>query len=371
MSTKTQGSACSDHVVPYIPYGRQWLDDADIEAVTRVLRSDWLTCGAEVEAFEEALAAYCEVPYAVVVSSGTAALHLALLAAGIGSGDRVLTSPMTFLASANSAEYVGAVAGFVDVEEGAATLCPGALEAAWTKDVRVVVAVDYAGCPADLPAIAAVAHREGALVIEDACHAIGASFVHEARPFPVGGLPWSDATVFSFHPVKCMTSGEGGAVLTADAHLADRVRMLRNHGIQRPFDRPGPWFYQMEELGFNYRLSDLHCALGRSQLGKLDGFVQRRNSIVNRYNAAFETLPSVHLPPLRTDTLPAWHLYVLRIDFARLNTTRVEVMRRFLRARALAHRFIIFPSIFSRTTHPSTGMGKGRIPWRRRTMRHA
>lgn len=323
-----------------IPYGRQSIGPDDIAAVTEVLRGDWLTCGPRVEAFERALAARCGARHAVAVCNGTAALHLAMLSAGIGPGDRVVTSANTFLASANAAEFVGAAADFADIDPRTYNLSPDALAATWREGTRAVVAVDFAGQPCDLPAITAIARRHGALVIEDAAHALGSAFTHQGRTYPVGGHPWADLTTFSFHPVKTVTTGEGGAVLTNDDGLAERCRLLRSHGMARQPDQPagpaaawgtGPWYYEMAELGFNQRITDIQCALGLAQLAKLDRFIARRGEIVAAYNAAFAKLPHVTLPCCAVGVRPAWHLYVLQLDFAALGTTRavfMEALRR-------------------------------------------
>ncbi len=344
----------------FIPYGRQWIDDDDIAAVVEVLRSDWLTCGPKVTEFESALAEYCGAKHAVAVSNGTAALHVAMLAAGIGPGDRVLTSAITFLASANCAEFVGATADFTDIDPETLCMSVETLAAAWRADVKAVVPVDFAGYPCLTRELAEYAHDRGALVIEDASHAIGAG----RDGFNVGALPWVDMTTFSFHPVKTMTTGEGGAILTNDDELAERCRLFRNHGMIRgqmadggwrmadgggplssvlcpPSSERGPWWYEMHELGYNYRITDIQCALGLSQLKKLDRFVARRQEIVDRYNAAFVGLDHVRIPPtsdlrppssalrpLSSGLLPAWHLYVLQIDFDALGTTRTDFMAR-------------------------------------------
>ncbi len=307
-----------------LPYGRQSIDEADIAAVVEVLRSDWLTCGPAVERFEAALAAACGAQHAVAVSNGTAALHLAMRAAGLGPGDRVLTCANTFLASANAAEYVGATADFADIDPVTRCLSLETLRAAWKIDVKAVVAVDYAGYPCVTKEMADWIHARGALVIEDACHSIGS----RRDGYPVGGLPWVDMAAFSFHPVKTLTTGEGGAVVTSRAEWAENCRLNRSHGMVRapagagPFARP----YSMEVPGYNYRLTDLQCALGLSQLRRLDAFAARRREIVLRYNEAFGSWSHVRTPQGPGDVTVAWHLYALQIDFAALGTTRAAAM---------------------------------------------
>src|SRR5215472_13122906 len=260
----------------FLPYGRQSIDEDDDAAVLAVLRSDFLTCGPQVGAFEYEFAAMVGAKHAVAVCNATAALHLAMLAAGIRPGDRVVTSPNTFLASANCAAFVGAIPDFADIDPVSYNLDPLSLEGNWKPDSKAVIAVDYAGQPADLPAIAQVARKRGALVIEDACHSAGGSFIHDHKVWKLGGHPWADITVFSFHPVKTMTTGEGGMFVTDDEEFARRARLLRTHGMERDQVRfvgsdsleIGPWFYEMQHLGYNYRITDLQCALGRSQLKK-------------------------------------------------------------------------------------------------------
>lgn len=322
----------------FLPYGRQCLDEADVAAVVAALESDYLTTGPRVETFERALADYCGARYAVAVASGTAALHVAMLAAGIGRGQRVLTSANTFLASANCAEFVGATADFADIDPRTYNVTADTLRNAWKDDVRAVVPVDFAGQPCGMKSIAGLARERGALVIEDASHSIGSQFEDETgRRFRTGGHGWADMTTFSFHPVKTITTGEGGAILTNDAGLADRCRLFRNHGmvktgvpadgsgVSSPALEQGSWYYEMTELGFNYRITDIQCALGLSQLAKLDSFVARRMEIVKSYNEAFVNLPLV-VTPCAMNSSPAWHIYVVQVDFGRLGRGRQDVM---------------------------------------------
>lgn len=327
----------------FLPYGRQTVSDEDVAAVVEALHSDFLTTGPCVERFEKALAEYCGAKHAIAVCNGTAALHVAAMAAGLRPGQRLLTSANTFLASANCAEFVGATADFADIDPQTFNVTVDSLRAAWKDDVRAIVPVDFAGQPCDMPAIAALARHRGAFVIEDASHAIGSEFTHDGKIYKVGGHPWADMTTFSFHPVKTITTGEGGAILTNDDRLADRCRLFRNHGMRRRAEgenlKPkswllgtdiGPWFYEMTEVGFNYRITDVQCAFGLSQLRKLDRFVQRRAEIVAQYNAAFSSLPLICTPQVSGfsshPSRIAWHLYVLQIDFAALGRTRIQVM---------------------------------------------
>lgn len=337
-----------EHLQPaFLPYGRQSISEADIAAVNAILRSDFLTCGPAVEHFEARFAEKVGAKYAVAVNSATSALHLALLVAGVGKGCRVITSPNTFLASANCAAYTGALPDFADIDPVSYNLAPDAVATAWRDDVKAVVVVDYAGQPADLPTIAEFARSRGAIVIEDACHAVGSGFVHRKREWRVGGHPWADLTVFSFHPVKTMTSGEGGMLVTDRGEWAQRARRLRSHGMQRaefaglgsdatgPLEEQGPWYYEMQELGFNYRLTDIQCALGLSQLERLDSFIERRRQIVATYNHAFVGLPWLTTPGIRGPSdasRVAWHLYTVQIDFPAIGRNRTDTMAELRRA---------------------------------------
>lgn len=324
-----------------LPYGRQTITEDDIAAVVAALRSDFLTQGPLVDEFERRFAANVGARYAVAVNSATAALHLAMRVADIGPGHRVVTSPITFVASANVAAYVGCTPDFCDIDPVSYTLDPKALEASWRDDTRAVVAVDYAGAACDMPEIARVARARGAVVVEDASHAVGGSFHVRDRAWKIGGHPWADCTVFSFHPVKTMTTGEGGMFVTDNPKWAERARRLRSHGIEReparftsvpesdPLAERGSWFHEQQDLGYNYRLTDLQCALGLAQLGRLDAWLERRREIVATYNAAFAPLSWLRTPGLRNpaDALTtSWHLYTVQIDFRAIGMTRTQAM---------------------------------------------
>jgi perosamine synthetase len=302
-----------------LPYSRQWVDEDDIEAVASALRSDWLTTGPAVDAFEQALAALVGARRGVAVSSGTAALHAAMYALDIGPGDEIVVPPMTFAASANAAVYLGASPVFADVEPDTLLLDPREAEKKITPRTKAIVAVDYAGQPCDYAALRDIAARRHVALLSDACHALGASY----HGRPVGAL--ADLTAFSFHPVKHITTGEGGMVLTDDDRLAERMRMFRNHGIttdHRQRAERGAWFYEMADLGFNYRISDFQCALGISQLRKLSLWVERRREIAARYDAAFAGHGSIRPLAVRPGVFHAYHLYVVR-----LATQRDKVFR--------------------------------------------
>ena len=361
-----------------IPYGRQSISDEDIAAVVAVLRGDFLTQGPIVEQFEKRFAARVGAQHAIAVNSATAALHLALRVAGVGVGDRVVTSPITFLASANCAAYVGATPDFSDIDPVTYTIDPVALEIEWKPDTRAVVAVDYAGQACDLPEIARIARAHGAVVIEDACHGVGGAFHAGSSQdrFKIGGHPWADLTVFSFHPVKTMTTGEGGMLVTDRADWAALARTLRSHGIVRDpaqfataSDDPvlgekGPWFYEMQELGWNYRLTDLQCALGLAQLGRLDAFLSRRREIVAAYNAAFASLEWMTTPGLRDErdeATTSWHLYTAQIDFVALGRTRAQVMAE-LREAGIGTQVLYIPVHLQPWYRDTFGYGPGKCP---------
>lgn len=307
-----------------LPYGRQSISEDDIQSVVDVLRSDWLTTGPKVGEFEDALAAQAGAKYAVAFSSGTAALHGAAFAAGLKPGDEAVTSPLTFAATANCVLYQGARPVFADVSSDTLNLDPDRFAAGITPNTRAVLPVDYAGHPADLDPILALAARHGLTVIEDACHALGAEY-HGRRSGSIAHM-----TVFSFHPVKHVATGEGGMVTTDRADFAESLRRFRNHGISsdaRQRSAAGQWHYEMVALGFNYRLTDIACALGISQLKKLDANLVRRREIAARYSVAFRNIPGVISPSVRPEVNPAWHLYPIRLNPARLNADRARIFR--------------------------------------------
>jgi perosamine synthetase len=308
----------------FLPYGRQSVDEADIQAVVEVLRSDWLTTGPKVAEFEEAFAARVGAARAVSFSSGTAALHGAAFAAGLKPGDEAITTPLTFAATANCVLYQGATPVFADVSRDTLNLDPGQIEMKMSPKTRAILPVDYAGHPADMTSILELARRHKLVVIEDACHALGAEY-GERR---VGSI--ADMTVFSFHPVKHITTGEGGMVTTNNPQFAEALRRFRNHGISsdaRQRQSAGEWHYEMVLLGFNYRLPDIVCALGIQQLKRLDANLARRREISARYTAAFREIPAVIPPAVRPETNPAWHLYPIRLDPKKLTVDRAGVFR--------------------------------------------
>jgi perosamine synthetase len=411
-----------------IPYGRQSISEDDIAAVVRSLRSDFLTCGPEVEAFEKEFAAFVGAKHAVAVCNATAALHLAMQVLGIGKGDRVVTSPNTFVASANAAAYVGATPDFSDIDPKSYNLDPVVLEQNWKPDTKAVVAVDYAGQPCNMPEIARIARSHGAYVIEDACHGTGGGFQAYGRKWKLGGHPWADITTFSFHPVKTLTTGEGGILLTENDEWAAKARLLRTHGITRnrdeftglddcefsassfqdsakpnqpsaishplSFSERGPWYYEMQDLGYNYRITDLQSALGRSQLKRLPEFITRRQEIASCYNQAFANIDWLNTPALsssspttryplpvasaasntldpRLSTLDSsfsyqlsdisLHLYTVQIDFPRLGKTRTEVMQE-LREQGVGTQVLYIPVYLQPWYRRAFGYAPGKCP---------
>ena len=411
-----------------IPYGKQSISEDDIEAVVRSLRSDFLTCGPEVEAFEKEFAAFVGAKHAVAVCNATAALHLAMQVLSIAKGDRVVTSPNTFVASANAAAYVGATPDFSDIDPKSYNLDPVVLEQDWKSDTKAVVAVDYAGQPCNMPEIARIARSRGAYVIEDACHGTGGGFEVDGRKWKLGGHPWADITTFSFHPVKTLTTGEGGILLTENDEWAAKARLLRTHGITRTpseftglsdypsspssaispsqsaidaqpsaishplsFSERGPWYYEMQDLGYNYRITDLQSALGRSQLKRLPEFIARRQQIVAHYNKALANLDWFHPPALasrlldprpstrsssnaldpRLSTLDSsfsyqlsdlsLHLYTVQIDFPRLGKTRTEVMQE-LREQGVGTQVLYIPVYLQPWYRRTYGYAPGKCP---------
>lgn len=307
-----------------IYYGRQWIDDSDLEAICKVLKSDFITCGPKVMEMEEELAKYTGAKYAVAVSNGTAALHCACLAAGIGPGDEVITTPITFAASANCALYCGAKPVFADIDPNTYNIDPASIRACITQRTKAVVAVDFTGQVVEYEAIRAICDEYGLVFIEDAAHSLGTKY----NGRQVGSL--ADMTTFSFHPVKTITGGEGGAVLTDREEYHKKLTLAHAHGITHEeewmMDAPheGPWYYEQVGLGYNYRITDFQAALIISQMKKLDRFIARRKEIVSRYNEAFSEIPELILQREIPQSDTCHHLYIIRLDLTKLNCTRRE-----------------------------------------------
>ncbi len=304
-----------------LAYGHQSVDDADVDAVAQVLRSEWLTTGPKVREFERAFARLLGAGEAVVLSSGTAALHAAMHGLAIAPGDEVIVPAMTFAASANCVVYQGGTPVFADVDRQTLLLDCRAAEAKISPRTRAIIAVDYAGQPCDYDALRDLAERHGLALVADACHALGAAY----KGWPVGTL--ADFNIFSLHPVKAMTTGEGGVVTTDSFESAHQLRRFRNHGISSDHyqrEQLGSWLYEMVELGFNYRLSDIQCALGLSQLGKLPDWIARRRTIARRYDEAFAQLPAILPLRVKPDVDHAYHLYVIEVDPCALGADRAR-----------------------------------------------
>ena len=292
-----------------IPYGKQWIDEDDISAVVKVLGSDWLTQGPDIEEFENTIANYVGSKYAVAFSSGTSALHGAMFAAGINSGDEIITSPITFVATSNSAIYLGARPGFVDIDLNTYCIDTAKIEEAITENTKVIAPVDLAGYPVDIQAVMEIARKHKLIVVEDSAHALGAK-----RNGKMVGTE-ADMSMFSFHPVKHITTGEGGIIATNNEDYYKRMKIFVTHGITKDpallQKNDGPWYYEMQELGFNYRLTDFQCALGLSQLKKIESFLDRRNEIASMYDEAFKDVEGLVIPPKpeQHGSRHAYHLY--------------------------------------------------------------
>ena len=294
-----------------IPYGKQTIDQDDIQAVVDVLKSDFLTTGPKIAEFEQTVADYVGAKYAVAISNGTSALHAACFAAGIGPGDEVITTPLTFAASANCVLYCGGTPVFADVDPKTYNIDPEDIRRKITDRTKAIIAVHLAGQPCDMDAIHSIAHEYGLIVIEDGAHALGS--VYKGKK--VGSL--SDMTTFSFHPVKPITTGEGGMIVTDNEEFYKKMALFRSHGITRDDSmmtrNDGPWFYQQFDLGYNYRITDIQCALGCSQMKKLDRFLARRKEIVARYNEAIADCDNIITPYQLSDTESGWHLYIVQV----------------------------------------------------------
>lgn len=305
-----------------LPYGHQWIDDEDINAVVEVLKTDWITQGPKIDEFERNVAEYCGAKYAVAVSSGTAALHAACAIAGISEGDEAITTPITFAATANAVVYCGGKPVFADIREDTLNIDVQEIERRLAPRTKAILPVDFAGHPADLDGIRMLAGKRKLVVIEDACHALGAEY----KGRKLGGL--SDMTIFSFHPVKHITTGEGGMILTNSKRYYEKLRVFRHHGIIKnanTLKNEGPWYYEIPSPGYNFRITDLQCALGISQLKKLDFFVQRRREIVAMYNEAFTEMQVVITPGEDEHVRAAYHLYVIQLRTEMLRVGRKEV----------------------------------------------
>lgn len=321
-----------------LPYGQQWISDEDIDEVLKTLKSDFITQGPKVSEFENKVANYVGAKYAVAVSSGTAALHAACFAAGLSKGDEVITSPLTFVASSNCVLYVGGEPVFADIELDTYTIDTTEIKKSITSKTKAIIPVDFAGHPCELDEMMGIAEKNNLCVIEDAAHALGAEY----KGKKIGNV--ADMTILSFHPAKHITTGEGGMVVTNNEKFYQKLLLFRSHGITKDSNRfvntdmafsinqktkkveVNPWYYEMQELGYNYRMTDLQCALGIAQLKKLDRFIERRRWIVSRYNEAFKKLKNVIVPIEKDGMKSSYHLYIIRIDFKKVGKSRAQVM---------------------------------------------
>lgn len=343
-----------------IPYGRQYIDEDDIKAVIEVLKSDWITQGPKIREFEEALANYCGAKYAAVFNSGTSALHAAYFAAGLKEGDEFITTPITFVATVNAGIYVGAKPIFVDIEYDTGNIDAEKIEERITERTRAIVPVHYGGHPVNLERIKEIADKHNLKVIEDACHALGARYKNEK----VGNCRYSDMVVFSFHPVKHITTGEGGAVLTGKEDLYEKLLMFRNHGVtkdEKKFlkEKEGDWYYEMQFLGFNYRMTDIQAALGISQLKKLSEFIERRREIAKIYNKTFEGNPYFDTPVERDYAYHSYHLYPIRLKDSYKDRRR-EIFR-LMREKGLGVQVHYIP-VYLQPYYQELGYGRGECP---------
>jgi len=307
-----------------LPYGHQWIDEEDIKAVIEVLRSDWITQGPKVAEFEKEFAKYVGARYAVAVNSGTAALHAACFAAQIEKGDEVITTPITFAASANCVLYQGGTPVFADIDTDTLNIDPIEIKKKITRKTKALIPVDFTGQPVNLDKILQIAKDNNLIIIEDASHALGATY----KGRKIGSI--SDMTIFSFHPVKHITTGEGGMVTTNNEEYYERLNLFRTHGITKDKDKllnyDGLWYYEMQELGYNYRLTDFQCALGLAQLKKIDKFIQRGREIVKKYNSKFKDIPEIKIPEINPiDSNPVWHIYMIQLNLDRLKVERREI----------------------------------------------
>lgn len=311
----------------FLSYGKQWIDDSDISAVVDILKGDYLTQGPAIDKFEQKICEVTDAKYCVAVSNGTAALHIAVQALGIEEGQEGITSPNTFLATCNALVYNRLKPVFADIDEKTYCIDPKHIEKKINKKTKVVLPVHFAGQPADMSAIYDLCKKEGLHIIEDAAHAIGSKYKCGAM---VGSCKYSDMTILSFHPVKTITTAEGGAITTNSERLYEKLKVLRTHGITKDpkhmTHNPGPWYYEMHDLGFNYRLTDIQAVLGTSQLCRLGDFVKRRREIVEQYNEAFSKVEWLTTPYEDSKVFSAFHLYVLNFDFNKLGKTRKQVM---------------------------------------------
>lgn len=305
-----------------LPYGNQWIDEKDIDAVVEVLKSDWITQGPKVKEFEKKVAKYCGAKYAVAVSSGTAALHTAYSVAGIKKGDEVITSPLSFAATANAVVYCGGRPVFTDIQEDSLNIDPEQIEKKITEKTKAIAPVDFAGQVCDLDTINTIAKKHNLLVIEDGAHSLGSEY----KGRKIGSI--ADMTVFSFHPVKIITTGEGGMITTDNQEFYNKLNIFRHHGIVKNLKKGG-WYYEIQNPGYNLRLTDLQSALGVSQLGKIEWFIKRRREIVDKYNQELKDVEEIILSKENDYSKSAWHIYVIQLKLNKLKVDRKAIFDEF------------------------------------------
>ncbi len=343
----------------FLPYGHQWIDTKDIKAVTDVLKTDWITQGSTVNEFERVVSQYCHAKYAVAFSSGTAALHGAAFAAGISKEHDIITTPITFVADGNCAVYQGGSVKFADIQPDTYNIDPQHIKKIITPKTKGIVSVDFAGQPCDIDEINEIAHNHGIPVIEDAAHALGAEY----KGKKIGAL--ADMTILSFHPVKAITTGEGGMVLTNNEEYYQKLKIFRTHGITKDIKNlpknEGAWYYEMQDLGYNYRLTDFQCALGISQCKKLDEFIQRRREIAQRYNDVFKEIPEIVTPYEKKDVKSAYHIYVIQLQLEKLQVNRKTIFDA-LRAENIGVQVHYIPVHYHPYYQKNVGYKKGDFP---------
>ncbi|WP_339227477.1 UDP-4-amino-4,6-dideoxy-N-acetyl-beta-L-altrosamine transaminase [Oceanobacillus sp. FSL K6-2867] len=309
----------------YLSYGKQSIDDEDIKAVTNILKSDFITTGPAISQFEKEIAEFVGAKYAVAFSSGTAALHAACFAAGIKENNEVITTPMTFAASSNCILYVGGQPVFADIDPKTYNISPESIKSLITEKTKAIITVDFTGQPAEYDEIISLATKHGLIIIDDAAHALGAIY----KDKPIGSI--GDMTMFSFHPVKHITTGEGGVITTNNEDYFEKLQLFRSHGITRDSSKlkkyHGPWYYEMQELGYNYRMTDIQAALGSSQLKKLSNFLEKRREYAKKYTEAFSEIETLITPYQQDECNSSWHLYIIQLDTARLKTNRSEIFK--------------------------------------------
>lgn len=339
---------------PLIPYSRQWIDNSDIKYITKILRSDWITQGPTIEKFEKAIARYVGTKYAVAVSSGTAALHAACFAACVKEDDEVIVPAMTFVATANAVLYLGAKPILTDISDENGNIDTKQIIKKISKRTRAIIAVDFAGHPADWSGISKLAGTNNLITIDDAAHALGSRYKGKM----VGQL--ADLTIFSFHPVKTITTGEGGMIVTGNRKFYERLLQFRHHGIAKRPDLGG-WYYEMTELGYNYRITDIQAALGVSQFRKIKQFIKKRRKIVDYYNKSFADIGELVTPLEKENVFAAWHLYPLRFNLQKLNKTKKQVYN-FLRERGLGVQVHYIPIHLHPYYRKNLGYKRGDFP---------